>query len=131
MRLLLDTHVLLWVLLQPGRLDRQTLQAIEEKSNEVLFSAATIWEIAIKAGFRRSDFTVDPRTIVHAALDTGFVELSVTADTAVMVAGLPRHHRDPFDRLLVAQAICEPARLLTADRALMPYSELVTIVQLQ
>ncbi|WP_428487541.1 type II toxin-antitoxin system VapC family toxin [Rhodopila sp.] len=128
MRLLLDTHVLLWALDEPVRLDRETRDLLEDPSNEVLFSAASIWEIAIKVRLGRTDFPVRPEAIADAARSTGFTELPVFAATAAKVADLPPHHRDPFDRLLVAQAIAEPARLYTADAKLTPYSELVTLI---
>jgi PIN domain nuclease of toxin-antitoxin system len=125
MRVLLDTHVLLWALAEPARLDAETRATIEGGADEVLFSAASIWEIAIKTGLGRADFAVAPAEITRAALDTGFIELPVHSNAAALVAELPLLHRDPFDRILVAQAIAEPATLLTADRQLVPYSELV------
>jgi PIN domain nuclease of toxin-antitoxin system len=128
MRLLLDTHLLLWALAEPDRLDAATRAALEDAGNEVLFSAASLWEIAIKAGLGRPDFACDPKQILQAALETGFVELPVRAAAALRVAKLPPHHRDPFDRLLIAQAMSEPVRLYTADPLLPPYSELVTLV---
>ena len=129
MRLLLDTHLLLWALAEPERLDHATRAALEDPENEVLFSAASIWEIAIKARLGRTDFAVEPTEILRAALDTGFTELPIRARTTTLVAELPFHHRDPFDRLLVAQAMSEPVRLYTADPLLPPYSELVTLVR--
>jgi PIN domain nuclease of toxin-antitoxin system len=129
MRLLLDTHLLLWALAEPDRLDASTRAALEDVSNEVLFSAASLWEIAIKAGLGRSGFAFDPEQIQRAALDTGFVELPIRSDAAVQVAKLPPHHRDPFDRLLIAQAMSGPVRFYTADPKLPPYSELVTLVR--
>ena len=129
MRLLLDTHLLLWALAEPERLDATTRMALEDPDNEVLFSAASLWEIAIKAKLGRADFGFDPQRILRAALDTGFIELPVRAAAAVRVAGLPLHHRDPFDRLLIAQAIAEPVRFYTVDPLLPPYSELVTLVR--
>lgn len=128
MRILLDTHVLLWALVEPHRLDLATRATIEDSAHEVLFSAASLWEIAIKAALGRPDFACDPGEILAAATATGFVELPVRSEAAVRVASLPRRHRDPFDRLLVAQAIGEPARLYTADPLLPPYSALVTLV---
>jgi PIN domain nuclease of toxin-antitoxin system len=125
MRILLDTHVLLWALVEPGRLNPETRIAIRSGDNEVLFSAASIWEIAIKTGLRRADFVADPRAIVAEALDAGFVELVLHSTAAALVAELPLLHRDPFDRVLVAQAIAEPALLYTVDPRLAPYSELV------
>ena len=125
MRILLDTHILLWALVEPERLDADTLNAIRSATNEVLFSAASIWEIAIKAGLRRADFVVDPVEIVSEALDAGYAELALHSNAAALVADLPLLHRDPFDRVLTAQAIAEPAFLYTADPRLAPYSQLV------
>lgn len=93
-----------------------------------MFSAASVWEIAIKTALGRADFKVSPREVLAAALETGFVELPVRSAAALAVADLPLIHRDPFDRLLVAQALTEPARLYTADAALEPYSELTVRV---
>ena len=126
MRVLLDTHVLLWALAEPNRLDEDSRASIESSDNEVLFSAASIWEIAIKTRLGRADFRVPPAEIARAARDTGFTELPVGVTAAALVADLPLLHRDPFDRLLIAQAISEPATLYTADERLAPYSELVT-----
>ena len=125
MRVLLDTHILLWALAEPRRLDRGTRATIESSDTEVLFSVASIWEIAIKSGLGRSDFAFDAEEIAQAALDTGFTEIAVRAKAAALVARLPLLHRDPFDRVLVAQAIVEPATLYTADQQLVPYSDLV------
>ena len=128
MRLLLDTHLLLWALAEPDRLDDVTRSTLEDAGNEVIFSAASLWEIAIKAGLGRLNFVFDPQQILRAALDTGFTELPVHSDAAILVAKLPPYHRDPFDRLLIAQAMSEPMHLYTADPLLPPYSELVTLV---
>jgi PIN domain nuclease of toxin-antitoxin system len=125
MRVLLDTHVLLWALADPGRMDGETRATIESGENDVLFSAASIWEIAIKAGLGRSDFAFDPGEIAQAALNTGFGELPVRSKAAAYVGRLPLLHRDPFGRVLVAQAIVEPATLYTSDQRLVSYSDLV------
>lgn len=125
MRLLLDTDVLLWALIAPKRLPREALRAIENPDNDVMFSAASIWEIAIKSTLRRRDFTVTPEEILAAAVESGLSELPVRSTAAVRVATLPAHHRDPFDRLLIAQAVTEPAILYTADPQLEIYSQLV------
>jgi PIN domain nuclease of toxin-antitoxin system len=125
MRILLDTHVLIWALAEPQRLDDETLVSIESAADEVLFSAASIWEIAIKRRLGRVDFPFEPAEIVQSAAGAGYVELPLRAAAAALVAELPLLHRDPFDRVLVAQAIAEPAFLYTADRRLSPYSELV------
>lgn len=128
MRLLLDTHLLLWAVSAPDRLDAATRDLVEDPANEVLFSAASIWEIAIKAGLGRADFAVRPEMIAQAARDTGFGELPVRAAVAARVADLPPYHRDPFDRLLVAQAMAEPVLLYTVDPLLPPYTERVRLV---
>jgi len=123
MRLLLDTHILLWALAEPRRLSKAVVEAIEAGENEVLFSAASIWEIAIKSEVLRAEFGVDAVAIIGAARETRFTELAISAEHAAAVAALPPHHKDPFDRLLIAQAITEPARLVTADKALAAYSD--------
>jgi PIN domain nuclease of toxin-antitoxin system len=129
MRLLLDTHVLLWALSGSKRLSGEARELIESSDNDVLFSAASIWEIAIKAQALRAEFGVDVETIIAAARETAFDELAISSEHAAGVAALPPHHKDPFDRLLVSQAITEPARLLTADRGLGAYSrDLVMLV---
>ncbi len=110
MRLLLDTHVLLWVVGKSRRLDAATRDLLEDPTNDVLFSAASIWEIAIKVRLGRVDFAMRPEAVAHAARRIGFGELAILADAAARVADLPLHHRDPFDRLLVAQAIDAPMR---------------------
>jgi len=127
-RLLLDTHILLRALIEPTKLNRETHAVLEDPQHEVLFSAASIWEMAIKAALGRADFGVSPEAIVEAAKASGFVELAVRSAAAARVATLPHHHRDPFDRLLVAQAMTEPAALYTADAQLEAYSELVVRV---
>jgi len=129
MRLLLDTHILLWALGAPAKLPAKARQEIIDPANQVLFSAASIWEIAIKSQLGRSDFVVDPEEISRAALESGFDELAVSAQHAALTARLPAHHRDPFDRMLVAQAMTEPAHLLTVDSMLKPYSELVVVLE--
>ena len=125
MRLLLDTHVLLWALATPERLDNATRSVIEHPANDVLFSAASVWEIAIKSALKRTDFQIDPKEIATAALRSGFTELPVYSVAAAHAASLPAHHRDLFDRLLISQAITEPAVLYTSDAQLEVYSELV------
>jgi PIN domain nuclease of toxin-antitoxin system len=127
-RLLLDTHVLLWALIEPRRLSAEIRTVLENPDHEVLFSAASIWEISIKSVLGRADFQVAPSSIVDAARATGFMELPVRATAALKVAVLPRYHRDPFDRLLVAQAMTEPAALYTADAQLGAYSDLVVCI---
>lgn len=128
MVLLLDTHVLLWTLAAPERLPQDVVAQIESPETTVYFSVASVWEIAIKTARGKIDFQYTPEDIAQAARDTGFVELPVSAAHGAKVAHLPPHHRDPFDRLLIAQVLLMPAQLLTADSALVPYSELVRLV---
>ena len=124
-RAILDTHVLLWSMYRLRRLPPDVAAIIKDRSNELFFSAVSIWEIAIKRALRRPDFNFDPSGVISDAAAMGFLELPVRASAAGLVAILPAIHKDPFDRLLVAQAMSESANLLTADRALEPYSTLV------
>lgn len=125
MYILLDTNYLLWAVDQPARFSAGIREALESPENVILFSAVSIWEIAIKAALRRDDFNAKPDEVAQAAQDAGFTPLSVSVGDAVSIMNLPLHHRDPFDRLLVAQALNQPARLLTSDSKLARYSELV------
>jgi PIN domain nuclease of toxin-antitoxin system len=127
-RLLLDTPILLWALIEPKRLSAEFRAVLEDPEHDVLFSAASVWEMSIKAALGRADFQVAPAAIVDAAHATGFTELPVRAAAARKVAALPHHHRDPFDRLLVAQAMTEPAALYTADVQLGAYSDLFVCI---
>jgi PIN domain nuclease of toxin-antitoxin system len=127
-RLLLDTNVLLWTLIEPARLNPLVRSLLEDHEHEILFSVASVWEMAIKAALGRADFRVSPARIVAAAQAAGFIELPVRLAAALKVGELPHHHRDPFDRLLVAQAMTEPAALYTSDAYLCVYSELVVCV---
>jgi PIN domain nuclease of toxin-antitoxin system len=120
-RLLLDTHLLLWAAANSKRLPREARQLIEDENNDVYYSAASIWEIAINSSLRRKDFRVDLPRLLVALPEMGLVELPITAAHAAGVAGLPPIHRDPFDRLLVAQSITEPLTLLTNDALLERY----------
>jgi PIN domain nuclease of toxin-antitoxin system len=108
-------------------LPKEVREILQEPDNEVLFSSASIWEIAIKARLRRADFTVRRGRIGMEAIDVGFAELPVGWHATSVVADLPLHHQDPFDRIIVAQAMTEPAHLYTVDRKLVPYSELVKL----
>jgi PIN domain nuclease of toxin-antitoxin system len=127
MRYLIDTHILLWSQDDQSRLKPALREILEDPAHEIVFSAASIWEIAIKQR-RRKGFIANALAVYEAACETGFVELPVDSTVASRVAELPMYHADPFDRLLVAQAIYLPARLLTADKRLAQYSELVTLV---
>ncbi|WP_337189185.1 type II toxin-antitoxin system VapC family toxin [Phenylobacterium sp.] len=123
MRLLLDTHVLVWAFVSPRRLSRVTRALIEDPANIPAFSAVSIWEIAIKRGLNRADFDVDPSILHRELLDSGYEEFAVTSAHAMVVQRLPLLHRDPFDRLMLAQAIAEGMTLLTADRLVLQYGQ--------
>lgn len=121
MLLLLDTHILLWAAYQPERLSAVGNALLSDPVNTLLFSAASIWEVAIKAGVGRPDFTVDANVLRRALVENDYRELPVAGAHAAAVAGLPALHRDPFDRLLVAQARVEGVVLLTADQQVAAY----------
>jgi len=120
-RLLLDTHLLLWAAASSKRLPHEARELIEDASNDVYYSAASIWEIAIKSSLRRKDFRIDLPRLLVALPEMGLVELPITAAHAARITGLPPIHRDPFDRLLIAQSITEPLTLLTNDALLERY----------
>ena len=131
MRLLLDTHVLLWSLSSPRRLPALWRDRLADPANDVLVSAASIWEVAIKQGLGKQGFDVHPDDVLRGSRASGFVELPITGEHAARVLALEAVHRDPFDRLLIAQALCEPAYLLTADATLTRYAapiELITAI---
>ena len=128
MRLLLDTHVLLWAVAASRRLPKSARALIQDQENEVFYSAASVWEVSIKAGFRRSDFEIDVEQF-HASLpQAGFSEMPVRAAHAVAVSKLPELHSDPFDRMLVAQALLEPLVLVTNDELLAKYPAPVRMI---
>lgn len=121
MKLLLDTQILLWAAGQPERLSAAARKQLNNPRNELLFSAASLWEIAIKSTLGRKDFRVEPRLLRRGLLDNGYVELPVTSQHAVGIDALPPLHKDPFDRLLLAQALAEGITLLTGDAQLARY----------
>lgn len=121
MKLLLDTQLLLWAAGQPDRLSAAARKLLKDPRNELLFSAASLWEIAIKSTLGRDDFRVEPRLLRRGLLDNGYIELPVTSQHAVSIDGLPPLHKDPFDRLLLAQALTEGITLLTGDAHLARY----------
>ncbi|HEX6094733.1 MAG TPA: type II toxin-antitoxin system VapC family toxin [Thermoanaerobaculia bacterium] len=121
MKLLLDTQLLLWAAGQPERLSARAKRQLNDPDNELVFSAASLWEITIKSRLGRDDFRVEPRVLRRALLDNGYVELPITSEHAVNVDALPAIHKDPFDRLLLAQALVEGITLLTADAQLARY----------
>lgn len=121
MRLLLDTHVLLWMAEDSDRLSDAVRKEITDPANELVFSAASLWEISIKNTLEREDFRVDARQLRQGLLDNGYVELPITGKHAVSIDQLPLLHKDPFDRILLAQAITEGLTFVTADARLASY----------
>lgn len=121
MKLLLDTQVLLWAAGNSKRLSAAARKLLNDPANELCFSAASLWEITIKVSLGRKDFRVEPRVLRRGLLDNGYTELPITSQHAVGVDGLPDLHRDPFDRLLLAQALSEGITLVTADALLARY----------
>ena len=125
MRLLLDTHILLWALNDDPRLSGKTRKLIENAA-DVYVSAATFWEMAIKVGVGK--LAVDLDEIREYCLESGFVELPITSEHAIAVKDLEHHHKDPFDRLIIATALSEPMKLLTADPQVAQYTSLAMLV---
>ena len=121
MKLLLDTHVVLWAVGEPHRLPADARALMEEEATELVFSAASLWEIAIKNGLGRASFSVDPRLLRRNLLENDYRELPITGAHATAVDLLPPIHRDPFDRILIAQAQIEGLTLVTADSMLARY----------
>jgi PIN domain nuclease of toxin-antitoxin system len=121
MRALLDTHLLLWAFGAPAKLPREVAAIILDEESDLLFSTASLWEIAIKHSLGRDDFRSEPSIIRRRLLDDLYTELPVLGEHAVAVATLPTLHKDPFDRLLVAQAIVEGVELFTVDAQLARY----------
>lgn len=121
MRFLLDTHLLLWAAGPSPRLSAQTRRLINDPENELMVSTASLWEIAIKSGLKRPNFQIDAVLFRRNLLNNSYQELAVTGEHAVAVANLPPLHRDPFDRLLVAQSIVDGITLLTSDPRVAQY----------
>ena len=121
MKFLLDTHLLLWAAGEPERLPPEARALLDSPEHELVFSAASLWEVAIKSGLGRQDFKVDASVLRRGLIENGYVELPIAGEHVVAVAALPTLHRDPFDRLLVAQAQAEGITLLTSDPVVAGY----------
>ena len=121
MHLLLDTHVLLWAAGLPDKLSSQAMDLLHNPENHLLFSAASMWEITIKRGLGRSDFRVEPEVLRRGLVENGYSELPINSTHVLAVGHLPGIHKDPFDRVLVAQAMTEEVLLLTADDMVAQY----------
>lgn len=122
MKLLLDTHLLLWAAGQSQQLSKSALDLIENPQNELFFSAASIWEITIKNGLGRADFQVDVSVLRRSLLDNGYAELTINSEHAVYVKSLQNINKDPFDRMLIAQSSVEGITLLTSDATVARYA---------
>lgn len=128
MKLLLDTHLLLWAAGQPDRLSKTALDLIEAESSELIFSTASLWEIVIKRSLGREDFKVDARVLRRGLLDNGYGELPIASEHVVAIDTLPPLHKDPVDRVLIAQALVEGIVLLTTDQVIPCYPAAVRAV---
>jgi PIN domain nuclease of toxin-antitoxin system len=128
LNLLLDTHVALWAITDSPRLPKKAREMIESPRSSVWISAATVWEIAIKHGLGRGDMPVSSKDALQYFRDSGYRLLAIEPEHAAAVEDLPAHHGDPFDRILVAQALVEPMRLITHDPMVVRYSD--TIIEI-
>ena len=128
MRLLLDTHILLWAAAEPETLSRAAQSLLENVNNELIFSAVSLWEIAIKTARGREDFRVDAGLLRRDLFDNGYAELAITGAHAAALTGLPPFHKDPFDRMLIAQAMIEGMTLVTSDPAVAKYPGPIRLV---
>jgi PIN domain nuclease of toxin-antitoxin system len=127
-KLLLDTHLLLWTAAQSDRLSGAASTLIDDLENELIYSAVSLWEIAIKRSLKRDDFQADARLLRRGLLDNGYTELAITSQHAVAIDTLPPIHKDPFDRMLIAQATVEGITLFTADPLVAQYPGPVRLV---
>ena len=128
MKVLLDTHLLLWAAGGSDQLSATARLWLEDPQNELTFSPASLWEVSIKRSLGREDFRVDPRLLRRGLLDNGYCELPITSVHAVEVDALPPLHKDPFDRILIAQSIVEGMMLLTADKIVARYPGPIQLV---
>lgn len=129
MKFLLDTHLLLWAANSSNELPQKIRHLLEDEAQEPYFSAASLWEIAIKANLGREDFQIDTRILRRGLIDNGYLELAITSQHAVFIQSLPSIHKDPFDRILIAQATVEGITLFTSDTAVSQYSGPIQLVQ--
>lgn len=125
MHVLLDTHIFIWWLNDDVHLSKKARLLIND-ADDIYISSASVWEAAIKVKLGKLDVDID--LLANSIASEGFIELPVSVKHAVSVLTLPQHHRDPFDRILLAQAMSEPLRLITADQSLQVYSDLVNVV---
>ena len=128
MRLLLDTQLLLWAAYAPARLPEAARALIADMRHDIAFSPASVWEVVIKRTLDRPDFRIDPRRLRRGLMENGYVELPISSEHALAMDMLPPVHKDPFDRMLVAQAIAEGLPFVTVDRRLAEYPGDVRLV---
>jgi PIN domain nuclease of toxin-antitoxin system len=121
MKFLLDTHLLLWVAGTPRRLSARTRQLLDDAESVLLFSSVSLWEVAIKRGLGREDFAVEPRLLLRGLRENGYEELPIRSEHAIATNDLPDIHKDPFDRMLIAQSLVEGITLLTSDPLVARY----------
>jgi PIN domain nuclease of toxin-antitoxin system len=124
-KLLLDTHLLIWAADDIKRVPPDARGLMADQENELLFSVVSIWEVAIKRGLNRPDFQVDARKLRRGLIDNGYIELPILGEHAAAIDGLPPIHKDPFDRMLIAQTIVEGITLLTNDESMAMYPGVV------
>jgi PIN domain nuclease of toxin-antitoxin system len=120
-KLLLDTHILIWAAISPQRLSADARDILNDPQNDLIFSVVSLWEIGIKSALGRSDFRVDARLLRRNLVDNGYEELAIAAEHTLAIGNLPMIHKDPFDRLLIAQALIEGVTLLTSDPLVAQY----------
>ena len=128
MKLLLDTHLLLWAAGHPERLSKRAAELIEADENELFFSSANIWEVVIKRALGREDFKIDARVLRRGLFDNGYSELPIASEHVVAIENLPLIHKDPFDRILIAQAQVEGITLISVDPKIAEYSGPIELV---
>jgi len=128
MNILLDTHVALWAISDSPRLPESTKILIQAERTQVWVSTVSLWEIAIKHSLGRGDMPISGQEAFHYFQQSGYRFLSIEPEHALAVAGLPAHHQDPFDRLLIAQAVVEPMRLVTHDQTVARYSDSILLI---
>lgn len=128
MNVLLDTHIALWAITDSPRLPKQAFELISNPKNTIWVSVATIWEIAIKFALGRGDMPVSCQDALHYFQQSGYKILAIEAEHVIAAGALPIHHQDPFDRVLIGQALTEPMRLMTHDRLVAKYSNTIILV---
>ena len=128
MRLLLDTHIVIWSMIGSPKLSNEARTILENCENELYVSSASIWEVAIKHAASPDEIPVTPELMIRFCRESGIIELPISFEHSQNVDSLPKHHNDPYDRMLIAQAVTEDMRLMSHDHKLPPYGEMVLSV---